>query len=92
MKQWGNFSRIKMLAFRDIKNEKNKFYHHKSPVPQKDVNIKKKYSSLKNYKYVIGQLQNDHKIRQLYIMLPQTSSYVKRYERQIKWMFFDCRS
>ena len=41
MKQWGNFSRIKMLVFRDIKNEKNKFYHHKSPVPQKDVNIKK---------------------------------------------------
>ena len=36
-----------MLEFRDIKNGKNKFYHHKSPVPQKDVNIEKVFVSKK---------------------------------------------
>ena len=31
----------------------------------------------KNYKYFIGYLYNDHKVKSLHIMLPKTSAYVK---------------
>ena len=42
----------------------------------------------KNYKYFIGYLYNDHKIKALHIMLPKTSTYVKSYDGQTKWMYF----
>ena len=42
----------------------------------------------KIYKYFIGYLYNDHKVKQLHIMLPKTSAYVKRYDGQIIWMYF----
>ena len=38
----------------------------------------------KNYKYLIGYLYNNHKVKLLHIMLPKTSSYVKRYDGQAK--------
>ena len=28
------------------------------------------------------------KVRPLHIILPRTRAYVKRYDRQIKWMYF----
>ena len=31
----------------------------------------------KNYKYFIGYLYNDHKVKPLHVMLPKTSAYVK---------------
>ena len=31
---------------------------------------------------------NDDKVKPLNIMLPKTSTYVKRYDRQTKWMHF----
>ena len=37
----------------------------------------------KNYKYFIRYLYNDHKVKSLLIMLPETS-----YDRQTKWMYF----
>ena len=42
----------------------------------------------KNYKYFIGYLNNDHKIKPLHIMLPKTSVYVKSYDGQTRWMYF----
>ena len=42
----------------------------------------------KNYKYFIGYLYNDHKIKASHIMLPKTSAYVKSYDGQTKWMYF----
>ena len=36
----------------------------------------------KNYKYFIGYLYNDHKVKPLHIMLPKTSTYVKSYDGQ----------
>ena len=60
---------------------KKKIYRHKSPIFKKDVDIKKalvsnKISSCeKNYKYFIGYLYNDHKVKASHIMLPET--YVK---------------
>ena len=55
-----------------------------------DVNIEKvlvsdKNSSLeKSYKYFIGYLYHDYKVKQLRIMLLKTRVYVKSYEVQIK--------
>ena len=36
----------------------------------------------KNYKYFIGYLHNDNKVRLLHIMLPKTSAYLKIYDGQ----------
>ena len=41
-----------------------------------------------NYKYFIGYLYNDHKVKPLHIMVPKTSAYVKIYNGQTKWMHF----
>ena len=42
----------------------------------------------KNYKYFIGNLHNDHKVKPLHMMLPKTSAYLKSYDGQTKWMYF----
>ena len=55
-----------ILTFGDIEIEKNKFYHDKSPVPLRNVDIEKVLVSSKisfgkkTYKYFIGYLYNDH--------------------------------
>ena len=36
----------------------------------------------------MGYLYNDHKVKQLHILLPKTSAYVKLYDEQIKLMYF----
>ena len=42
----------------------------------------------KNYRYFIGYLYNDDKIKPLHIMLPKTSPYVESYEGQTTgWIF-----
>ena len=33
-------------------------------------------------------MYNHHKVKQLYIMLPKTSAYVKSYDGQTKWAYF----
>ena len=59
-----------------------------------DVDIKKVLVSNKisfrenNYKYFIGYFYNDSKVKPLNIMLPITSTYVKSYDGQTKWMCF----
>ena len=61
---------------------------------KKDVYIEKVLISNKislcerNYKYFIGYLYNDHEVKPLHIMLPEISTYVKRYHKQTKWMYF----
>ena len=80
--------------FRDIEIEKNRFYHLKSPVLLKDVDIEKLlvsnkiYFGEKNYKYFIGYLYFDNKVKPLHIMLPKTSAYLKLYDGLTKWMYF----
>ena len=41
----------------------------------------------KNYKYFIGYLYDNHKVKPLHIMLPKTRTYVKSYDGQTKWMY-----
>ena len=60
----------------------------------RDVDIKKalvsnniSFGKKKKYKYFIGYLCNDHKVKPSHIMLPKTSAYVKSYARQTKWMY-----
>ena len=79
-----------ILTFGDIEIEKSKFYRHKSPVPLRDIDIEKVLVSNKisfgekNYKYFIGYLYNNHKVKPLHIMLLKTSAYVKSYDGQTK--------
>ena len=83
-----------ILTCGDTKIEKNKFYSNKTPIYLKDVDIEKVLVSNKisfggkNYKYFIGYLYNDNKVKPLHIMLPKTSAYVKSYDGQTKWMYF----
>ena len=54
-----------------------------------DVDIKKRFLlAQKNYKYFIGYLYDNHKVKPLHIMLPKTTVYVKSYDGQTKWMYF----
>ena len=82
-----------ILTFGDIKIEKNKFYRHKTPNLLKDVDIKKVLVSNKipfdekNYKYFIGYMYGNHKVKPLHIMLPKTSTYVKSSDGQTKLMY-----
>ena len=79
--------------FGNIEIEKNKFYHHKTPSFLGDVDVEKVSVSNKisfgdkNYKYFIGYLYNDNKVKPLNIMLPKTNAYVKSYDGQTKWMY-----
>ena len=82
-----------ILTFDNTEIEKNKFYRNKTPIFLKDVNIEevlvshKISSGEKNYKYFIGYLYNDHKVKPFHIMLPKTSAHVKSYNGQTKWMY-----
>ena len=82
------------LTFGDIEIEKNKFYHHNTPILLRDVDIKKLLVSNKipfrekNYKYFIGYLYYNHKVKPLHIMLPKTSASVKGYDGQTKLIYF----
>ena len=76
--------RKEILTFGDIEIEENTFYCHKIPVPVMDVDneivlvCNKFCSYVKNCKYFIGYLYDDHK----------TSDYVKCYDGQTKWIYF----
>ena len=50
--------------------------------------LKKNSSGEKNYKYFIGYLYNDHKVKSLHTVLPKTGAYVKLYDRETKWAHF----
>ena len=52
------------------------------------LQLGKIYFDEKNYKYLIGYLHNDHKVKLLHTMLPKTSAYVKIYNGLTKWLYF----
>ena len=71
-----NFTAIKVLIFLEDADFEN-------------ILISKKISSNeKSYKYFIGYLYHDYKVKTLHIMLPKKSTYVKHYYGQTKWMYF----
>ena len=78
----------------NLRLEKNKFYRNKSLIFLIDKDFEKVlvsnkiYFGEKNYKYFIGYLYNDHKVKPLYIMLPKTSAYFKSYDGKTQWMYF----
>ena len=77
-----------------LKLKKNKFYRHKSPIFFEDIDIEKVfvsnkiYSAEKSYKYFIAYLYNNHKVKPLHIVLAKRRAYVKRYDKETKWMNF----
>ena len=82
-----------LINSRKLLSEWENPYHNKTPTHLKAVDIEKVLVSnkisfgTKNYEYFIGYLYNDHKVKPLHIMLPKTTAYVKRYDRQTKWMY-----
>ena len=42
----------------------------------------------KNYKYFIGYMDDDYKIKLLFRMLKKISAYVKRRNSETNWMYF----
>ena len=78
----------------DTEIENYTIHPHKTPTFLKDVDIEKVLLSNKIpfgekiYKYFIGYLRNDHKIKPLHIMLPKTSAYVISYAGQAKLIYF----
>ena len=42
----------------------------------------------KNYKYFIGYLYDNHKIRPLHIILPKRTAYVKFYDRKTQQQIY----
>ena len=83
-----------ILTFGNTETEKSKFCHHKTPVFLKDVDTEKVLVSnkislvKKNYKYFIGYLYNDNKVKPLHMMVPKMSAYAKSYDGQTNWMCF----
>ena len=83
----------KFLAFGDIEIEKNEFYPNKILIPLRNVDIEKVSVSNKisfcekYYKYFIGYLYNDKKVKPLHIIIPKTSAYVKSFDGQTNWMY-----
>ena len=60
-----------------------------------DVHIEKvlgtnkiSFGEKKNYEYFIDYSRNGNKAKPLNIILPKTSTYVKSYNGQTKWMYF----
>ena len=45
-------------------------------------------SGKKNHEDFIGYMNDDYKNKTLHIMLPKTSSYVKGYDGETKWIYF----
>ena len=71
-----------ILMFGDIKIEKHKFHRYKIPVLMYMLRtyqyITRFLLVTENYGYFIGYLDGDYEIKSLYIMLPKTSTYLKR--------------
>ena len=83
-----------ILTFEDTEIEKSKFYSYKSIVSLRKVDIEKAlvsnkiYFGEKSYKYFIGYLHNDNRVKPLHLMVPKKGAYVKIYDGQTKWMYF----
>ena len=83
-----------ILTFEDTEIEKSKFYSYKSIVSLRKVDIEKAlvsnkiYLGEKSYKYFIGYLYNDNRVKPLHLMVPKKGAYVKIYDGQTKWMYF----
>ena len=82
-----------IITFGDIENKKTNFTLLKilflEDLYLENILISDKTScSLKSYKYFIGCMNDDYKMKPLHIMLWKTSAYVKGYDGETKWMCF----
>ena len=71
-----NFTTIKVLFFLENVNIENVLVSNKISSGEK-----------KNYKSIIGYLYDDYKVKQLHILLMNTSTYVKSYDGQTRCIF-----
>ena len=71
-----------ILNIGDIEIKRHKFYRYKSPIDIQDVVPNRISSGKKYYKYFIGYLCDNDKIKPLHTMLLKLKTYVKIYEVQ----------
>ena len=77
------------LTFGVIEIEEDKVYGYETPILEIDLDIEnilisQKVSFVaKIYRYFIGYLYDDYKVKPLQTMLPKTSAYVKNYDEQL---------
>ena len=68
------------------------YKYGKSPIFLEDIDnvlvCNKIFLGERNYKYFIGYLCDDYKIKPLHIMLPKTNAYVKSYDGHTKSKYF----
>ena len=82
-----------ILTSGNFEIEQNKFYRPITPIFGGGIHIEnvlvsnKTSFDEKNFKYFIGHLNNGNKVKSLNIMLPKTTTFVKGYHRQTKWMY-----
>ena len=83
-----------ILTSGNFEIEQNKFYRPITPIFGGGIHIEnvlvsnKTSFDEKNFKYFIGHLNNGNKVKSLNIMLPKTTTFVKGYHGQTKWMYF----
>ena len=71
-----------ILMLGDIEIEKNRFYHHKTPILLRDIDTEKVLVSNKipfgekNCKYFIGYLHGNHKVKPLHIIIYISNSFL----------------
>ena len=85
------------IIFADNEIEKPKFHHHinyKNPTVA-DIDYilisNKIFFGEKNYKYLIGYMYDDYKIKSLHIVLLKTSAYVKSCDSKTTWLIFQLK-
>ena len=84
----------KMFTFGDVEIEKNKFSSYKKSQFSEDTDIDSVLISDKistgerNYKYFIGYLYNNYKIKPLHKILPIPSAYINNYDEETNWIYF----
>lgn len=75
-----------IIALEDIDIERRKFHYSKYPINTDNVDIDKMITSKKfcfgkmGFKYFIGYIDKDKKVKPFFIMLPKISGYTKRFD------------
>ena len=83
------FHRLVILKLKIINFTAIKVLFFKKDIDIEEILVSSKISSgKKKYKYFIYYLYNNFKVKLLHIMLPKTSTYVKGFDGETKWMHF----
>ena len=84
---WSAFSHIR-TQYGEIRSKVLKPYFLKKLDIEEALVSNEIFSIEKYYKYFLGYLYNDHKVKPLQKTLPKTSNDVKSYDVWTRWIYF----